>query len=1346
MMQRLTGVLLFIICLTTYADKKIELKGSWQVQPAMTVKKQPVNSDWGTWGLRNWRWSRPPKGVPWSKIQTSSVNSIWLKTSFDVPEAWSGSKILLDFMRLEGDSIVFVNGIKIGERLRPYGAINITKAVKTGKNELLMFLTRDYTNISRGAKDDPLRYISRKKMAINRLGLGVTAPVYLIEIPRPAGIADVFVKTSWRKKKICLEVEIDAASKLTGATIDVQIYDQSGKKALSFSGKPDKVSPGISTTEICSVWKNPIPWEMEKGYIYKAVVSLKQDGKILDSYTQKFGFREVWTEGRTVYLNGHPARWRVEWTSFGITENSIPFLKMMGRNFVYIQPNPTAWWRDWPEVPYNEPKLIELLDREGIALSMPAPGCSMIRDALLNNPKAIADYKREVADYVKRYRNHPALIAWSVGMNSFNPRDAIHPETMGQRSDYNHSQAKVINKALDIVKQNDPTRLGYSHADGNLGDIATANCYPNFAPVQEYEDWPSVWAQKGNMPWFACEFAAFYNGSLYKGKQILLTEFAAIYFGEKAFEKEPVKQLEKTMETGLQHRSHGNNLKSILPYAPIFWDLNRIHVVNTDRAWRTWGVQGWHYFNFGIGYGDPPEFKSKRPFNRYACLKQKVTKIPDWVNPQFHTYRKNMQPLLAYIAGYPVHTDKDHSFYSGSQVKKQLAVVWDGPGNRILDATWKLTGNSKTMTQGAYKLELKAGDIKFYPINFKAPEVNKRTEAKLELTIKDNGKIVQTYEFPVQFFPRQKPLSLKKRIVLFDPARQSNWLNKLGPKVVMYEKNMILGKNDILVIGREALKPGSQLPYSVKDLANGLNVIVLEQLPKLWEGIGFKSLETAPRYTFMADKKHPILAGLKPADLLYWRGSPDLLPEFKHARGYDVLRAPKVTNRNTVASCILQIPQVIGFTPVIAGAFALEYSPLLTFKTGKGMIIFSSLDLTGRVGVSPVPTVIASNMLKYADNFDASGHKIYYDGSPEGKKMLESLQCAFTNQLENSVVVDYKTCKLPQAKLNNFLKSGGQCISFDLSPQILSSLGIKTAKQKLYKAPAVDISGITANLLRWRDALEVNTIDGGIFKTEGRRLFVQVTPEMLCNRYLKNQDKRENILLSIAALNRLTATVLTNAGCIPDPELIKRMATLSSGPGYKNLAYWYVLGPFAVTKDAKNKGLDTVYPGEKNAIAGDTNPNLLYKGAGGKMLDFRTTAVAGDDGFINVGKALKATSENSIAYAVKEVNCDNAGYVTLRFGVDYFMKVWVNGKLVHIVNSGHSSPKANRHIVKVHMNKGLNIITLKIRSGSKGFGFWANMSEPSSTAQRDGAASQSKLVDLYDPQTKMRDPYEYHYW
>ena len=114
---------LFGAILSAAAGEKIELSKAWQIQPATTVKKQPVKKDWAKWGLKNWRWSRTPKGMSWSKVKTANVNSIWLKNTFKVPADWTGSKILLNFMRLEGDSIVFVNGVKIGERLRPYGTI-----------------------------------------------------------------------------------------------------------------------------------------------------------------------------------------------------------------------------------------------------------------------------------------------------------------------------------------------------------------------------------------------------------------------------------------------------------------------------------------------------------------------------------------------------------------------------------------------------------------------------------------------------------------------------------------------------------------------------------------------------------------------------------------------------------------------------------------------------------------------------------------------------------------------------------------------------------------------------------------------------------------------------------------------------------------------------------------------------------------------------------------------------------------------------------------------------------------------------------------------------------------------
>ncbi len=1370
-MSKLSWLLMSFTALTVsaFAAEKIELKGKWQVQPATTVGRKPDSRQWGNWGLRDWRWSPKFKGVSWADMNRKEVNSLWLKTGFKVPSGWQGSKIVLDFMRLEGDAIVFVNGEKIGERLRPYGTIDITGKVKAGsENQLMLFITRDYTDISRGAKDDPLRYYSRKKLKAKDVGLGVTAPVFLERIRRPAGITSVLAKTSWRNKQLILTTEIDAADKVDGLSIEADVLDADGNKVLSLKKADENVSKGISEVLLKSEWKNPIPWMLDKGYLYTAKVSLKKDGKILDSQRIKFGFREVWTKGRTVYLNGKPARWRVEWTSFGITEKSLPLLKMLGRNTVYYQPNSTLWWSTWAEVPYYAPAEVELMDKAGIAVFMPVPGVSQIREALINDPKAERDYIRESREFMKRYRNHPCILAWSVGMNSFNPKDAIHPSTMGQRSDYKHSQARTINKALEIVKNIDHTRLGYCHADGNLGDIATSNCYPNFAPVQEYEDWPSIWAKKGNMPYFACEFAAFYNGSLYKGKQFLLTEYAAIYFGEKAFEKETRKQLEKTLEVGVKHRSHSDTLKDILPYSPIYWDLNRIFVQNTDRAWRTWGVNGWHYFNFQIGYGDPPEMTSKRPFGRYKCLKKKVEGVPSWVNPQFYTYSKNMQPLLVYIAGYPAHTDKDHAFYSGDTVKKQIAAIWDGPGKRNLKADWKLVGpDSKVLADGSYILNLDVGDIKFYPVTFKAPQVKRRTDTKLELNVTENGKSVGTYTFPIQIFPHTDGLKIKKRVVVFDPAEKSQWINGLGIKIVLYSKSLKLGDSDILVIGREALKSGSKLPYNLDDINRGLNVIVLEQKPEIWEGFGFKSIETSSRYVFATDKTSPLLSGLEAADLIHWRGSPNLLPEFKPARGYDVQHAPKVTNRNTVASCMLQIPQVTGFSPILVGEFALDYTSLLSFNTGKGAIVFSTLDLTDRVGDSPVPTRLAKNILKYADTFRPSNRKVVYTGSEVGRRMLQRLACCIAAKSaanpNDTVWLEYEKA-FPVEEDKKFMADGGSIISINLPVKTLNQFGILTEKRKLYKVPVPQgsplFSGITANLTRWRDSLDVAAITAipggsiagdGLFglerKGKGSRLFLQMTPDMLRNRYTGESDKRESMLLSVSTLNQLFVKILTNAGCAPAPELVKRMAELNTGNRYTNLGFWHVLGPFPVKGGKATAIMKEVFPGEKNSIAGDTNPNLNYKRKDGKLLDFRATAVSDGNGFIDIGKALNYYGTRGVAYATKSIDCKQGGEVMLRFGVDYFLKVWVNGKVVYEVTHGHGSPKANRHIFKVKMKKGENVITVKVLSGSKGFGFWANMSEPTEKADAaDAAASEKETVNLYDPAVKLRDPYEYHYW
>ena len=52
----------------------------------------------------------------------------------------------------------------MAELLRPGGEVDLTAQAQCGKDNVLqVFVTRNYTGISRGFKDDPLRYLTRAR-------------------------------------------------------------------------------------------------------------------------------------------------------------------------------------------------------------------------------------------------------------------------------------------------------------------------------------------------------------------------------------------------------------------------------------------------------------------------------------------------------------------------------------------------------------------------------------------------------------------------------------------------------------------------------------------------------------------------------------------------------------------------------------------------------------------------------------------------------------------------------------------------------------------------------------------------------------------------------------------------------------------------------------------------------------------------------------------------------------------------------------------------------------------------------------------------------------------------------
>ena len=256
--------------------------------------------------------------------------------------------------------------------------------------------------------------------------------------------------------------------------------------------------------------------------------------------------------------------------------------------------------------------------------------------------------------------------------------------------------AKNVNQALRaeaIVERLDPGRIVYHHASGNLGVMHDMNFYPNFAPVQELDDWFGHWAEKGTKPAFTCEYGApfswdwtMYRG-WYKGQrefgsaavpwEYCIAEWNAQFFGDSAYRISNEEKANLRWEAGkfragaVWHRWDYPNPPGsprLEECAPVL----ALYTTDNWRAFRTFGVSGISPWGFGEFWklrdgakrdrkqfavdwenlqrpGFSPDYLNE-PYDRMDLGYERADWIP---SAAAESLLRNNRPLLAYLAGKP---------------------------------------------------------------------------------------------------------------------------------------------------------------------------------------------------------------------------------------------------------------------------------------------------------------------------------------------------------------------------------------------------------------------------------------------------------------------------------------------------------------------------------------------------------------------------------------------------------------------------------------------------------------------------------------------------------------------
>ena len=397
----------------------------------------------------------------------------WYRKHFRSPKL-DGRHIAIEFDGIFMNSTVFVNGHKVG--FRPYGyssmSYDITPYLNPQGEENIIAVRCDnseqpnsrwyagcgiYRNV---------RLVNTANVFVDYTGTYITTP----EISKERGTI---------KAQVSISNLRNDASKVT---LENKILDAKGR-CVAKNSVTKAINAGASADmEMTIEVDNPILWDVDNPYLYNVVSYVMVDGKVVDDYITPFGFRYFefkadtgfWLNGRNLKLKGVCMHHDLGALGTAVhrrgLERQLDILQSFGVNAIRTSHNPPT------------PELLDMCDERGILVMDEA--FDMWRRA-----KTRYDYARyfdewhqkDLIDFIKRDRNHPSIVMWSVGneiLEQWNSNDDVKLDDL---------PAEQRNLLINFISEN---------ATGNKDDVekntnvlltrhmvATLKKYDNTRPV-----------------------------------------------------------------------------------------------------------------------------------------------------------------------------------------------------------------------------------------------------------------------------------------------------------------------------------------------------------------------------------------------------------------------------------------------------------------------------------------------------------------------------------------------------------------------------------------------------------------------------------------------------------------------------------------------------------------------------------------------------------------------------------------------------------------------------------------------------------------------------------------------
>jgi len=214
--------------------------------------------------------------------------------------------------------------------------------------------------------------------------------------------------------------------------------------------------------------------------------------------------------------------------------------------------------------------------------------------------------------------------------------------------------------------------------------------------------------------------------------------------------------------------------------------------------------------------------------------------------------------------------------------------------------------------------------------------------------------------------------------------------------------------------------------------------------------------------------------------------------------GITVTRLWRCGNRGNVASAVIEKPACGDFLPVLDCGYALQFTPLMEYREGTGMVLFCQTDVTGRTEADPAADALARNILRYVAAWKpAPGRTVVYAGDAAGLAHLESAGFSPAPYRGGDLSTDQILVVGPgagqqlagsAAAIAEFVKAGGRILAVGLDQQEANGfLPLKVSMEKAEHIAAYFepfgadslLAGVSPADVHNRDPRELPLVSGG---------------------------------------------------------------------------------------------------------------------------------------------------------------------------------------------------------------------------------------------------------------------------